>query len=612
MGTIRSILSGLWRGLDGLRKFLHLILLLVLFGFVFGAFSTQLPSVPAKAALVIKPEGEIVEQLSGDPIERAIAEAQGVGQPETLLWDLVEAIRHAKTDDRVQALVIDVDYFTGAGQPTLHELGLAVADFRKSGKKVIARGVMFLQDQYLLAANAEEIYLDPLGFVLIDGYDRFRMYYKEALDKLGIDMNVFKVGAYKSAAEVFTRTDMSPEDREESLVYLNALWKSYQQAIERARKLSAGTVAKYVADFDESLLASRGQAAQVALEAKLVTGVKTAFDVEKRVIELVGEDERTGSFHAVTHEDYGRIVRAEKTLSRDGRPRVGVVVASGEIIDGEQPPGTIGGESAARLVRDARLDDDIKAVVLRVDSPGGSMLASEQIHRELLALKSAGKPLVVSMGDLAASGGYYIAAPADEIWASPATITGSIGVFATIPTFDRTLDKIGVGVDGVGTTELSGQLRLDRPLQEPARQIIQALTDRSYADFLERVAAGRHTSVEKIDEIAQGRVWIGTDARRLGLVDHLGSFDDAVKAAAERGKLTDYEVDFVEPELSWAQELALSVRSRVAAWAFADATRPSALAKVAQRFEPLQREVARWQRLSSANRVYAYCFCAVQ
>ena len=297
--------------------------------------------------------------------------------------------------------------------------------------------------------------------------------------------------------------------------------------------------------------AAGGDAAQVALKAGLVTGLKNQLEAERRLIDLVGEDDSDGSFNSVAVADYVRYAHAEQKLHAQGKARVGVIVASGEILDGEQPPGTIGGDSLARVIRSARLDKNVKAVVLRVDSPGGSVLASEEIYRELKALRAAGKPVVVSMSGYAASGGYYISAPADEIWASPATITGSIGIFAIIPTIDKTLGKIGVGVDGVGTTPLSGQLRLDRPLGEDARALLQSQVARGYDEFLERVAAGRKKTREQVDEIAQGRVWAGGDAHRLGLVDQLGGFDDAVKAAARRAKLSSYAPEFLEPELTW-------------------------------------------------------------
>jgi protease IV len=350
----------------------------------------------------------------------------------------------------------------------------------------------------------------------------------------------------------------------------------------------------------------------VALDAGLITGIKQNLEVEKRLIGLVGEDHDTGSFRSVTVAEYLSYAQAQKKLQAAGKPRIGVIVAAGDILDGEQPPGTIGGESTAKLIRQARLDPDVKALVLRVDSPGGSVTASEQIYRELKALRAAGKPLVVSMSGYAASGGYYISSPADEIWASPATITGSIGIFAIIPTVDRTLGKVGVGVDGVGTTALSGQLRLDRPLGAEARALLQSQISRGYDEFLERVSSGRNKSRADIDAIAQGRVWAGTDAQRLGLVDHLGSFADALKAAATRAKVSEYAPQFIEPELSWAQQLLLAFKTRMVRGLFAASPEEQALAQLRERLDPLAREVTVLSRFSVPNRLYAYCFCELR
>jgi protease IV len=610
--TLRSFFTGVWLVLDGLRKALNLIVVLVIVILIFVAFRGSLPRVPAKAALLVAPEGQLVEQLTGEPVERAFQEARGQERAETLLWDLTDAIRAAATDSRIQVLALDLEKFETGTQPSLEELAAALREFRASGKKVIAYGSELTQERYYLAAQADEIYLDPMGFVLISGYDRYRTYLKDALDKLGVAINVFRVGNFKSAVETYTRTNMSADDREESLSYLGALWSSYQQAITRARRLPEDALARYVDTLAKTVPAARGDAAQVALRAGLVTAVKTRLEAEQRIKAMVGEDDTSGSFKSVSALDYARIARAQKKIHADGKPRVGVIVAAGEILDGDQPPGTIGGESTSHLIREARLDKDVKAVVLRVDSPGGSVLASEEIYRELLALRASGKPVVVSMSGYAASGGYYISAPADEIWSSPATLTGSIGIFAIIPTIDKTLGKVGVSVDGVGTTPLSGQLRIDRPLGDEARTLLQSQIDRGYQEFLARVAAGRKKTAEQVDTIAQGRVWAGSDAHRLGLVDHLGSFNDAVKAAARRAKLTDYATEFIEPELSWAQALALQLRSRVARMLFHASRDEVALSELAQRFDPVTREVARLSRFSVPDRLYAYCFCEVR
>jgi protease IV len=613
VNVLGRVLRGIWHGLDGLRKLLHLLVLLAIVGFLVGLLRVASPRVADSAALVIKPQGQLVEQLSGEPLQRALSQAQGEEHPETLLWDLVDALRGAAKDRRIKAVFLDLDNFEGAdGLPPLQELARAIRDFRASGKKVIAYGTTLMRDQYYLAAQADEIYLDPQGFVLIEGYGHYPMYFKKALDKLDVDLNVFRVGQYKSAVEEFTRDDMSPQDREQSTAFLASIWSAYQRDITSVRRLEPGAIEQYVNSLAQATAAANNSTAEAALRAGLVTGLKSKQEVERRVIELVGEDEPSGLFHQVSGDDYARVVHSDTALGRRDRSRIGVIVASGDIVDGDQPPGTIGGDSTSRLIRQARLDDKIRAVVLRVDSPGGGVSASAEIYREIKALQATGKPLVVSMGSLAASGGYYISAPANEIWASPATITGSIGIFALVPTLNRTLAKVGIGVDGIGTAPLSGQLQLERPLNNEARAFLEDTVDHGYDEFVAYVAAGRHMTAQQVNAIGQGRVWSGADGARIGLVNHLGSFDDAVKAAARLAKISEYKVQFIQPEVTWAQELAMSLETRVARLYLAANPSVRSAALVARRLDPLTGELEQLSRWMQPNRVYSYCFCAIK
>lgn len=597
-----------------LRRALHLILLLVIFGFIIGALRGSLPHLPARAALVIQPVGQIVEQRSGDPLQIAFNEARGQRQTETLLWDLTESIRAAAKDSRIPAIVLQLDEFTGAGQPTLEEVAVAMREFRAAGKKIIAHGSSFSQSQYYLAAQADEIYLDPLGEVLLEGYERYRMYYKGLLDKLAVDVHLFRVGEFKSAAEDLVRTGMSPEDREEAKVYLDALWTAYKSAVGKARDLAPDVIEQYANGYIDAMRSNGGDAARVALEAGLVTGIKTDDEITTRVQELVGENDEGTGFAAIELHDYARVHNAEQQLRRGAKDRVAVIIASGEILDGQQPPGVVGGINTANLLREAREDEHIAAVVLRVDSPGGSVYASEQIYREVAAIKAAGKPIVISMGDLAASGGYYVAAPADEIFASATTLTGSIGIYAALPTFDRTLEKVGVSVDGVGTTALSGKLRLDRPLDPVLRDYMQINIERGYEVFIGHVAAGRKMTRDQVNTLGRGRVWIGSEARARGLVDTLGSFDDAVKSAARRANLKPgYAVERVEPELSWAEQLAMQLKigaARISGRVLGPAM--GELQAAVEPFAPLREELARVKRLAASERPMAYCFCSVE
>jgi protease-4 len=597
-----------WRMLEGVRKVLHLILLLIIFGFVLAALHTSIPTVPKTAALVIAPEGELVEQLSSDPLRRAFGQASGGPAPETLLRDVIDAIEAAKSDERIKLIVLDLGNLGTSGLSKLQEIGTALRDFRGAGKRVVVAADSLDQTQYYLAAQAGEVYLDPLGLVYVDGFSYYRMFLKDAIDKLGVDVNVFKAGTFKSYTDQFSRADMAPSEREESSVWLQALWNSYSQDVVLARSLKANALNDYVADAPASLAAVNGDAAKLAMQRGLVTALKSRRQLADELKSIVGEDSDSHSFNSVGMSQYLSAVRSKLgKLTSDAK--VGIVVAAGEILDGHQPPGKIGGESTADLLRQARFDKTVKTVVLRVDSPGGSMFASELILREVQALRQAGKPVVVSMSTYAASGGYYISAGANQIFASPTTLTGSIGVFSVVPTFQRTLEKIGVKVDGLGTTPLAGSMRLDRPLDDAGRRILQSSVDHAYDVFLHRVGEGRKKSVEDVDKIAQGRVWAGVDAQRIGLVDHLGGLKDATDAAAKLADLgSNYDVDYIEPDLSLREQLLMQLRSemvrigRAAGWIAPEEGIVRALDPIVAR----AREIA---ELNDPRGLYAYCWC---
>jgi protease IV len=611
MKAISTIFTFLWRALDALRKVLHLIVLLVVFGIIVAVISPNIPLVPASAALVIAPQGALVEQLSGDPLERAIAEAYGSGNAETLVRDLIEAIEAAKKDERIKVLVLDLGGMSGGGIAKLEELAAAVRDFRATGKRVVALGEGYDQSQYYLAANADDVFLDPQGFIFIEGYGYYRTFLKGAIDKLAVDVNIFRAGKFKSFTDQYSRSDMSETEREESLAWLTALWSQYQTAVTRARGIDAGAISAYVNEMGASARANKGDLAQVALERGLVTELKSRHEVEEYIKGIVGEDKEDHGYQGVHHWDYLSAVRASHALQIEG-DHVGVVVAAGEILDGDQPPGTIGSDSAVRLLRQARFDDSVKAVVLRIDSPGGSMLASEVIRREIDAIRAAGKPVIASMSSLAASGGYYIAMDADEIWASPATLTGSIGVFAVFPTFQRTLEKIGVSTDGVGTTPFAGALTLERTLKDEAREILQLSVEHAYSTFVGHVATAREKPFEDIDAVAQGRVWAGSDASRIGLVDKLGSYRDALNAAASRAGLgKDYKVDYIEPSLGWRQALARQTQVFAARITRALVPKNDLLFSARKLLSPMETELARLARFSDPTQVYYYCACSV-
>ena len=607
--ALKGFFGLVWRILEGIRRVLHLILLLVIFGFILAALHTSIPNVPHAAALVITPEGEIVEQLASDPVRRAFGQASGGPAPETLLRDVTDAIAAAKSDERIKLIVLDLGTLDSTGLSKLQEIGAALREFRAAGKRVVVAADSLDQTQYYLAAQAGEVYLDPMGLVYLDGFSYYRMFLKDAIDKLGVDVNVFRAGTYKSFTDQFSRSDMAASEREESSVWLEALWSAYQQDVTRARSLPAGALGEFVTDEPAALAAVSGDAAKLALQRGLVTALKSRRQMADELKVLVGEDEDTHSFNSIGMNQYLASVRSKHVLKSKSDSRVGIVVASGEILDGHQPPGTIGGESTADLLRQARYDNAVKAVVLRVDSPGGSMFASEQILREVQTLRKAGKPVVVSMSTYAASGGYYISVAANQIFASPTTLTGSIGVFSVIPTFQRTLEKFGVKIDGIGTTPLAGDMRMDRTLTPARRRILQTSVDHAYADFLRRVGDGRKKPVEDVDKIAQGRVWAGIDAQRIGLVDHLGGLKDATDAAAKLAELgPDYNVDYIEPELNLREALLMQLRSETLRMAeIAGIIAPRS--EVERVLDPMLEQARAVARLNDPRGLYAYCWC---
>ncbi|HEY5807731.1 MAG TPA: signal peptide peptidase SppA, partial [Povalibacter sp.] len=448
-------------------------------------------------------------------------------------------------------------------------------------------------------------------FIFIEGYGYYRTFLKGVIDKLAVDVNIFRAGKFKSFTDQYSRSDMSETEREESMAWLNALWAQYQAAVTQARGIDAGTVSAYVNELAPAARAAKGDLAQVALERGLVTELKSRHEAVEYLKTLVGEDKEDHGYQGIAHWDYLSAVRAAHALEIEG-DHLGVVVAAGEIVDGEQPPGTIGSDSAVRLLRQARYDDSIKGVVLRIDSPGGSMLASEVIRREIDALRKAGKPVIASMSSLAASGGYYIAMDADEIWASPATLTGSIGVFAVIPTFERTLEKVGISTDGVGTTPLAGSFTVQRTLKDDPREILQLSVERAYSTFIGYVAAAREKPVEEIDGIAQGRVWAGSDASKIGLVDKLGSYRDALNAAAERAGLgKEYKVEYIEPPLGWRQALARQAQVLAARFTAALIPKNELLLSARKMLSPIETELARLARFGESRQAYYYCPCSV-
>ncbi len=616
-GRFLRFAGAVWRGVDLASRLVLALLVIAVVVALAMLLRGQPPEVPDGAALVVAPSGVLVEELSGDPTDRALDELTGQAVAETLWRDLDDAIRAAAGDDRIRVLVLDLDGMVGGGLEKLQALGAAIDEFKQSEKPVIASADFYGRDAYYLASAADEIYLNPEGAAVLDGYGRYRTYYKEGIDRLEIDWNVFRVGEYKSAVEPFLRNDMSPEARQANREWLGDLWSSWTADVSAARGMTLAELGAVIDGFVMRVAEADGDLAQAALAARLVDHLASRDQVRDRLIELVGEDEETHSFHQVGHRAYLAALgddRRRRPVEGNG---VAVVIAKGTILDGSQPPGAIGGDSTAALVRDARHDDANKAIVLRVDSGGGSAFASEVIRRELELAREAGKKVVVSMGTVAASGGYWISTASDEIWASPTTITGSIGIFGMLPTFQKPMQKyLGWRVDGVGTNWLAGALRVDRALDPGLAEMIQLMIEDGYRDFLERVAEARDSTPEQIDQIARGRVWSGANALELGLVDHLGGLDEAVASAARLAELGEnYAVRYVQRQPGFGERLLRNLLSR-AGGRLAPELRPARRGHAApvrdSLLELLRREAETLAALNDPSGVYALCFCAVE
>ncbi|MGH8482178.1 MAG: signal peptide peptidase SppA, partial [Nevskiaceae bacterium] len=556
-------------------------------------------------ALVIYPSGQLVEARDEDPTQRFFEELSGEPPSQTPVRDLTDALEKGAADPRVALAVLRLDQMWGAGFAQLQELATAVKAFRAAGKPVHAFGPFYDQAGYFVSAHADQVALDPMGMVLIEGLDVYQNYFKEGLDKLGVNVHVFRVGEYKSAVEPFERNDMSKEAREANLEWLNDLWLTYRREAGAGRSLPDTAVQDYVAGMAAGLQGNGGDAAALALSGKLVDRVETQQQFRKRMAETVGWDDERGTFRQIHHRQYLNVLEHERRPQPAADKTIELVIVQGEIIDGDSEPGYAGADTVARQLAEARLDDDVAAVVLRVDSPGGSVFASERIRREVQALQADGKPVVVSMSNVAASGGYWVAMDADEIWAHDTTITGSIGIFALVPTFEKPLAKIGIHTDGVGTTPLAGAFRGDRPLTPDVSTLIQTQLEQGYRLFIEGVATARELPLDKVREISRGRVWSGADALALGLVDHVGGFPDAVAAAVRLAALEEggYRLREAVEERPIPLLRVLELVGTSRAQALARAWLPEAALK------PVEQVARKLRWLSDPRGLYAHCFC---
>ncbi|MEA3008660.1 MAG: protease [Sphingomonadales bacterium] len=543
-----------WKLLVGIKDGLVLLFMLLFFALLYAAMTAR-PTLGSgdRGALLLRLDGPIVEQPAQATASQVFS---GRGPREYRLRDLVHSLNAAAGDDRVKAVALDLDIFSGGGQATLSSVGEALDSVRKAGKPVLAYATAYDDDSYQLAAHASELWLNPMGGVLITGPGGSNLYMKGLLDKLGVTANVYKAGTYKAATEPLTRTDMSPEARQALSAVYATLWESWQQEVRQARPKAQ--VAPYIADMPGRIASAGGDMAGAALKSGLVDriGEREAFD--RRVAEIAGKrsSELPGSFERI---DYRKWVEANPASDNGGE--IGIITIAGDIVDGEANLGTAGAETIVRALEKGLRERDLKALVVRIDSGGGSALASERIRQAVLVAKAKGLPVVTSMGSVAASGGYWVATAGDRIYAEPSTITGSIGVFGVLPSFEGALTKLGLGADGVKTTPLSGEPDVLRGPSPEADQLLQMGVDGTYRRFLALVSAARKIPVAQVDQIAQGRIWAGGTAHQLRLVDSFGGLDDAIREAARRAKLDPGEAKAVwlEKEPDFSDRLLMSL-----------------------------------------------------
>ncbi|KKO43917.1 signal peptidase [Arsukibacterium ikkense] len=614
-GPIRRFFGAIWRVYKGFRStVLNLLFIFIVAIIVIAIFSgDDKVKIANTSALVLNLNGDLVEEKRWvDPFSGIINQGLGAPEdsPEMLVSDVVKVIETATTDNRIQVMVLDVSGLRSASMDKMQRVGMAIEGFKTAGKKVFSHGAFYGQTQYYLASYADEISLSPMGAVILEGYGSYPMFYKEALEKLKINTHVFRVGTYKSAVEPYLRNDMSDEAKEANIAWLSDLWDTYKLHVSSRRGFELNTFDESYEALLQKLQAADGDTAQYAINNHFVDNLATREQFRQKLISIVGENDKHVYNH-VGFEDYAKYAIASADFVNPLTSKVAVVVARGIIVDGNAKAGTIGGDSTAALLRKARFDDKVKAVVLRIDSGGGSAFASEVIGQEISLLREAGKPVIASMGAVAASGGYWIAAPANEIWASPTTITGSIGIFGLLHTLENSLAALGLNVDGVGTTELAGLsqgLPLYQGLNSKAKDVFQLLIERGYTEFLAMVGSNRNMSVAEVDAVAQGRVWTGSKALELGLVDKLGSFDDAIAAAAEKAGLTHYDVQVIKQELTPTEKMLKDLFGSAKAKGWLPQLQATPEQQMLQRVsKQLRQDFVILNQFNDPNGIYSYC-----
>ncbi|MFM1593977.1 MAG: signal peptide peptidase SppA [Woeseiaceae bacterium] len=608
--SLKNLMKLLWSFLGLLRKVIGMASFLVVLVFLLSLFSSRLPTIHNNSVLIVDPQGQLVDQLQGDAYERAVNEVFGEITSEVLVDDVVEALYYAKNDPRITLIVLRLDQLSGGGLSKLERIGIALDEVRESEKKIIAYADYYSQESYYLAARVNEIYLHPEGIFFPDGYSYYSNYYKDLINKIKVDWNIFRAGAYKTAVEPFIRNNMSAESMDSRSRIAGNLWNKYETDVISVRNLADKSISNYARDLLDDIEKEKTNVASIAYDMNLFDGLLTKDQVELQISEELNIAKVDFNEHTIAFNDYLAVMRLDEN-SVDYEDNIAIIVASGEILNGKQAPGLIGGESTAMLLKKALYDESIHGVMLKIDSPGGSAFASEQILEQVIALQAAQKPVVVLMGSVAASGGYWIAMSADKIFASPVTITGSIGVFAMFPTLQNSLAELGIYTDGSGTNQWSGSFRIDREMSSEVKRLVQSQVDYGYDEFINKVSKHRNIPKDTVRTVAEGQIWTGAEALDNGLIDALGGFNDALNEIEALTNLseTEYGLIYLQQEISPTESLAISFLNTLHSLDITFLKSSS----MSPAFDYLNSQIEQfmlpWLHFNDPKGLYAYCFC---
>jgi protease-4 len=608
--SLKNLMKLLWSFLGLLRKVIGMASFLVVLVFLLSLFSSRLPTIHNNSVLIVDPQGQLVDQLQGDAYERAVNEVFGEITSEVLVDDVVEALYYAKNDPRITLIILRLDQLSGGGLSKLERIGIALDEVRESEKKIIAYADYYSQESYYLAARVNEIYLHPEGIFFPDGYSYYSNYYKDLINKIKVDWNIFRAGAYKTAVEPFIRNNMSAESMDSRSRIAGNLWDKYETDVISVRNLADKSISNYARDLLDDIEKEKTNVASIAYDMNLFDGLLTKDQVELQISEELNIAKVDFNEHTIAFNDYLAVMRLDEN-SVDYEDNIAIIVASGEILNGKQAPGLIGGESTAMLLKKALYDESIHGVMLKIDSPGGSAFASEQILEQVIALQAAQKPVVVLMGSVAASGGYWIAMSADKIFASPVTITGSIGVFAMFPTLQNSLAELGIYTDGSGTNQWSGSFRIDREMSSEVKRLVQSQVDYGYDEFINKVSKHRNIPKNTVRTVAEGQIWTGAEALDNGLIDALGGFNDALNEIEALTNLseTEYGLIYLQQEISPTESLAISFLNTLHSLDITFLKSSS----MSPAFDYLNSQIEQfmlpWLHFNDPKGLYAYCFC---